>query len=102
MSTKSVAGGLLAVDQADVVMVTLNLIQTEEQVVIHTAHQKKKGVLIKKALASGHMQAMRTDHTVQNTLKYILEEPGVSSIVIGTINPTHLQENVAAIPEGAQ
>src|SRR3990167_8095339 len=76
MSTKSVAGGLLAVDQADVVMVTLNLIQTEEQVVIHTAHQKKKGVLIKKALASGHMQAMRTDHTVQNTLKYILEEPG--------------------------
>ena len=45
MSTRSVAGGLLAVEQADIVMVTLNLIQTEEQVVVHAAHQKKKGLL---------------------------------------------------------
>src|SRR3989338_2703121 len=51
MSTKTVAGGMLAVDQVDVVMVTYNPIQTEEQSVIAYAQQKNKGILIKKALA---------------------------------------------------
>lgn len=58
MSTKTVAGGILAVDHSDVVMVTYNPVQTEEQPVIAHAAQKNKGVLIKKALASGHLHTL--------------------------------------------
>ena len=30
-------------------------------------------------------------------MRFILEEPGVSSIIIGTINPKHLREVVDAV-----
>lgn len=52
MSSKTIAGGLATVAQADVVMVTYNPIETEQQQVIADAHKNHKGVFIKKALAS--------------------------------------------------
>ena len=95
MSTKTVEGGLLTVAQADVVMVTYNPIETKEQPVIASAHRLNKGVLIKKALASGHIDKLsQEENPVEKSIQFILKEPGVSSIVIGTLNCKHLAEAV--------
>lgn len=94
MSTKTIDGGLLAVDHSDVVMVTYNPAHTVEQSVIAHAKQKNKGVFIKKALSSGHLQKIAGDHPIQTAMQFIFREPGVSSIILGTLNPAHLKYNV--------
>jgi len=96
MSTKTVAGGLLAVDHADVVMVTYYPGYADELPVIEHARKKRKGILIKKALASGHLQQIATENPVAASMRFIFSEPGVTSVVVGTINPEHLRENVRA------
>lgn len=98
MSTKTVAGGLLAVRHCDVVMVTYNLSSAAELPVIRQAGQAGKGVLIKKGLLSGHLQKIQATAAdpVAASMRLLLSEPGVSSVVIGTLNPAHLQANVAA------
>lgn len=96
MSTKTVAGGLLAVEHADVVMVTYYPGYTDELPVITHARKNRKGVLIKKALASGHLQQIATENPVAVSMKFIFAEPGVTSVVVGTINTDHLRENARA------
>ena len=93
MSTKTVAGGILAVDQSDVVMVTYNPQSVEERPVIQHAKEKNKGIFIKKAFASGHLVASNED-AVLEALKFIFAEPGVTSVILGTLNPWHLIHNV--------
>lgn len=88
MSTKTIAGGLLAADQADVIMVSYNPTHTEEREVLRHAHQQQKGILIKKALASGHVTS------ASQALEFVLQEPGISSIIVGTLNALHLESNV--------
>jgi aryl-alcohol dehydrogenase-like predicted oxidoreductase len=95
MSTKTVAGGLRAVECCDLVMATYNLRQREELPVIRAAHAAGKGALIKKGLLSGYLDGAESD-PVRAALQLIYAEPGVSSVVIGTLNPAHLQANVAA------
>lgn len=95
MSTKTVAGGLLAVELAEVVMVTYHPDYLHEQAVIRAAHQQQKGVLIKKALASGHLQRSPRD-----CIDFALAEPGVTSVIVGTINAAHLRENVVTVKRG--
>ncbi len=94
MSTKTIEGGLLAVEHADIVMVTYNPIQKEEQSVIAHAYQKNKGVFIKKAFASGHLQKIAEDDPVQVAMDFIFREPGVTSVITGTLNQTHLKHTV--------
>lgn len=98
-SGKTVDGGLLAAERSDVVMVTCNPGYVEEIPVIARARQLNRGVLIKKAFNSGHaVAANTTDSTnedqVTRNLRFIFQQPGVSSVIVGTINPTHLQQNV--------
>ncbi len=93
MSTKTIEGGLLAAEQSDVVMVTYNPTHTIEQSVIAYAHQKNKGILIKKALASGHLKKIADDDAVQTAMQFIFQEPGISAIILGTLNKTHLKHN---------
>lgn len=97
MSTKTVEGGLLAVDLADVVMVTLNPIQTDDQAVIAHAHEKGKGVFIKKALASGHLDKIAASDPVQCAMDFVFKCEGVSSVILGTLNKGHLRHNIQAI-----
>ena len=96
MSTKTAAGGLRAVECCDLVMATYNLRQREELPVIRAAHAAGKGVLIKKGLLSGYLSDLTEVDPVRAALQLLYAEPGVSSIVIGTLNPNHLQANVAA------
>ncbi|MEJ6679823.1 MAG: aldo/keto reductase, partial [OM182 bacterium] len=53
MSTKTLEGGLRAVETLDLVMATYNPSYTNDAPVIAAAHAANKGVLIKKALNSG-------------------------------------------------
>lgn len=141
MSSKTLEGGLLTAKYADAVMVTYNPRQREELAVIEACQRQGKGVLIKKALASGHLtqvtvaerqlneqrpneqqpndqqfdepencterhddpeQNRDADHhpnkaqdAVQASLNLVLNQPGVSSAIIGTINPQHMRDNVS-------
>ena len=94
MSTKTVAGGKLAVDLTDAVMATYNTGYQDEKAVLEYAHQHKKGLLIKKALSSGHLS---NPLTVDDQFEFIFNQPGISSIITGTINQTHLKQNAQAI-----
>jgi aryl-alcohol dehydrogenase-like predicted oxidoreductase len=91
ISHKSVAGGELAIARCDVVMATLNPEYREEVGLIARARTRGVGVLIKKAFSSGHAG---DPDARRRSLELCIGTPGVSSIVIGTIDPRHLAENV--------
>ncbi len=93
MSTKTLVGGLLATVDTDIVMVTCNPAHQEELPVLRAADLRSRGVLIKKALQSGHIEA----GGVEEAMKFIFAQPGVSSVVVGTITPDHLRSNVEAV-----
>lgn len=94
MSTKTVEGGLLALEKSDVVMATYNLQETHDLPVFERAAQLGKAMLVKKAFASGHLNSLEE---IAETFKQIYALPAVSSIVIGTCNPKHLKENILLI-----
>lgn len=100
VSTKTPAGARLAVESgAGVIMVTLNPTHTSDLPAIELAHERGVGVLVKKALVSGHVSSASDGPTPALTpeacLDFALSVPGVSSAVVGTINPEHLRHNVA-------
>lgn len=94
-SGKTVAGGLRMLNCVDVLMVTYNPTQREEGVVIAAAAEAGKGVLVKKALASGHAADPAA------ALAEAAALPGVSSIVIGTLSRDNLRRNAQAVTAGA-
>ncbi|HIA59332.1 MAG TPA: aldo/keto reductase [Gammaproteobacteria bacterium] len=96
MSTKSLHGGLKAVELSDLVMVTYNPSTTDDAEVIRYANSLNKGVLIKKALNSGHVATVG-ENSIDNKLKFALTPAGVSSVIVGTISPEHLRENVESV-----
>lgn len=94
MSSKTIAGGMLSVDLSDVTMVTYNPTYQDEKIIIDYAAEKQKGILIKKAFVSGHLQEIENANPVKHALQLCLAEPAVSSVIVGTINPAHLLENI--------
>ena len=99
MSTKTVEGGLAAAQQADVVMLTYNPGQREEEPVLEACARHQTGALIKKALASGHLAAdpaQQQIKSVQASLDLIFAHPGTTAAIIGTISESHLESNVLA------
>jgi aryl-alcohol dehydrogenase-like predicted oxidoreductase len=91
MSTKTAAGGEAAARCSDGVMVTYNPDYTAEQSVLDYCAQAHKGVLIKKAFASGHAADPAA------SLRFVLGHAAVTSVIVGTITPEHLHQNVAAV-----
>ncbi|MEE8057916.1 MAG: aldo/keto reductase [Pseudomonadales bacterium] len=96
VSTKTVDGGLLAAEKTDAVMVTYNLDYSDEEAVIHYCEQNQKGLLIKKVFASGHL-CQESEDPIQKSMDFIFSHAGVSSAIVGTINPNHLRSNVTAV-----
>jgi len=90
-STKNVAAGLMAVEHCDLVMITLNPADQSQRPVLAAARNAGKGILIKKPLDSGH------HGDVGAALAGLVREPGVGSVVVGTIDPGHLAENCTAV-----
>jgi aryl-alcohol dehydrogenase-like predicted oxidoreductase len=96
VSTKSVAGGIAAAECCDVVMLTYNLGHQEELPVLDACARLGKGALIKKALASGHLEPS-SENPVQASMDLVFGHPGTSAAIVGTITPAHLQANVVAV-----
>ncbi|SEL05102.1 Predicted oxidoreductase [Atopomonas hussainii] len=93
-SGKTLAGGIAALQDGDCAMVTFNLNEQGEQGVLDYAAAHHKGILIKKALASGHVCLQDGQDPVQASFELILRQPSVSSVIVGTITPAHLSHNV--------
>jgi aryl-alcohol dehydrogenase-like predicted oxidoreductase len=90
ISHKTVAGAERAIELGcDVIMATLSLSEQSEAPIIAAAGRAGCGVLIKKPLASGHAGTA--------SLQFVAAQPGVSSLIVGTINPAHLRENAAVL-----
>lgn len=83
-STKTIDGGLKALQDLDLVMATPEQIPLFDYALRH-----KKGVVLKKILGSGHKP-------VEDSMKAAFAHPGVDSAIIGTITPQHLREDVQA------
>jgi len=94
MSSKTVEGGCWVVENCDVVMATANLEYDDERPVLELAEKLNKGVIIKKGLQSGHADKASGGSGVEKAFRHILSLPGVSSMIVGTINKHHLQHNV--------
>ena len=90
VSTKTVDGGLAAIEKSDIVMITYHAQYRDEEIVLDHAHQLGKGILIKKAFASGHLKQSE----IEQSLQLIFSHPAKCAAVIGTINPVHLRANV--------
>ena len=92
ISHKSPAGARAALEQqADVIMATLNPTNTSETKVIEQAGKQRCGVLVKKALAGGR--------AAPQALHLAARHPGVSSVVVGTLNPEHLESNAGIVAD---
>ena len=90
LSGKTAEGIVAAVrSSVDVVMATVYPGYDAELPAIATAHAAGLGVLIKKAMHSGHASPA--------ALLDVAKIPGVSCIVTGTINPEHLAANAEMI-----
>ncbi len=93
MSSKTLEGGLRAVEEMDLVMVACNPDYRDELPLLAVAAELDKGVLIKKGLQSGHMQS------VEEAMRFVFSQPGVSSMIVGTINPRHLADNAKLLAD---
>jgi aryl-alcohol dehydrogenase-like predicted oxidoreductase len=102
LSGKTVDGGLAALPVCDLLMVTYNLSERDQAPLLDACAESGKGVLIKKALASGHLDRLPDDANppgedpVVTSMKFVLGHPGTTAAVIGTITPEHLRSNVEA------
>ena len=90
-STKTAAGGLKTLETMDVAMAAYTAEYTAERPVLDYAAAHNKGVIVKKALASGHSA------NIEEALAFATAHPGVSAVMTGTINPAHLRQNAQAL-----
>ncbi|MES2821008.1 MAG: aldo/keto reductase [Pseudomonadota bacterium] len=95
-SGKTPEGGLLALERGDCAMVTYNLDEQTERPVLDRAAALGKGILVKKALASGHLRLAPGTDPVRASFELVFSHPGVASAIVGTIDPLHLSHNVSA------
>lgn len=98
LSGKTIDGGRLALEQgADCLMITLNPSQQDERPLVDDADAYGAGILIKKAFGSGHITA-----SIADIFSSLFSHPNITSAIIGTINPVHLQNNCLALPKEIQ
>src|SRR5690606_25164398 len=95
---------------ADVLMLAYNPRDTADGEGIDEARRRGVGVVVKKALLSGHLGELSRlapgdleaagGDPVEACLRFVLSGErgrGVSSVVVGTTNPGHLRHNAAAM-----
>ena len=66
---------------ADCLMITLNPEQSDEKPLIDEAKNNGAGLLVKKALGSGHLTA-----SIPSIFKDLFAHPSITSAIIGTIS----------------
>lgn len=90
-SGKDASGTARALDVCDVFMITLNEEDQTQASLIKLCEARNRGVVIKKALTSGHSR------DPASALRFVSQYPGVTSTIVGTINPVHLTDNIQAV-----
>ena len=93
VSVYTIAGGRRAVELTDAVMVAYNRNYLAEKVTIDNARTHGKAVLIKKGLASGHLGPIGI---FEENIRFVLETPGVTSLVFGSITSANILINIRA------
>ncbi len=88
LSGKTVEGARRSLSWADVIMVEYHLSDRSHEEVIAEAAAQGRGVVVKKGLASGHLDAGAA-------VRFVLANRQVSSLIIGGFNPDHIRQNVA-------
>ncbi len=87
LSAKTVQGARAALGWADAIMVEYHLQDRSHAGVIAEAARADVGVLIKKGLASGRLNPTEA-------IRFVLETPGVSSLLVGGLSIDHLRHNI--------
>ena len=95
-STYTIEGGRRAVDLCDAVMVAYNRAYTGERAVIDHARANRKMVFVKKGLASGHIGNLGD---VSENIRFILDTPGVTTLVFGSLDPDNIRANARALTQ---
>ena len=95
MSVKTLEGGLLAAQHSEVLMVEYSMENTVMAEVLTRCQQLNCGVLIKKALANGHL-LYDANVEVKQCLEFVFNHKAVDCVVSGTLDPNHLHTNVTA------
>jgi predicted aldo/keto reductase-like oxidoreductase len=74
-------------------MVAYNQAEPAGKEVIDYARARGKAVLIKKGLASGHVDALGG---LNENIRFILETPGVTALVFGSLSAQNILNNIKA------
>lgn len=100
-SPASLAAGIQTVQRCQVAMLELSPAESRHRTAITEAATTGCGILIKKALASGHLTTAAPSGTtpaapdpVQAALRFVLGHAAVNAVVIGTTSPRHLRQAV--------
>lgn len=99
-STMTVEGGLFAAEHCDLLMVAFNYGFHEQVPVIEAAARNGCGITLKKVFYSGQLpdpSQLQGESPAAYCLKSALALPGHPVVIVGTITPAHLAENVGAI-----
>lgn len=87
ISAKSQAGIFEACRTLDVVMAPLSQKEPSLAQALGKAHEAGLGVMTIKGLSSGHLEA-------RPAIEFVLRQPFINTLVLGTIDPAHLREAV--------
>jgi aryl-alcohol dehydrogenase-like predicted oxidoreductase len=87
ISAKTEAGVGEACRALDVVMAPFSQKETALAQALSEAHDAGLGILAIKGLFSGHLEA-------RAAIEFVLRQPFIDALVVGTINPAHLKEAV--------
>ncbi|PCI56870.1 MAG: aldo/keto reductase [Alphaproteobacteria bacterium] len=87
-STKTAQGGIKTLELMDLCMATYTPDYTDEKPVLDYAQKHNKGVILKKVLSSGH------NTNIKDALRFAFDHKGTSGVIIGTITPKHLEQNI--------
>lgn len=92
ISAKTEAGIFEAARSLDVVMAPFSQKESGLASALAAAHDRGAGVLAIKGLFSGHLEA-------RAAIEYVLRQEFIDALIVGTINPAHLADAVAAARE---
>ncbi len=89
VSAKTDEAARSAMDWADLLMIDYSPQDASHEAVMEEAHRRGIGVIAKKGLGSGHLNA-------EAAIKFVLANQHVSSLLVGSLNLEHIRQNVLA------
>jgi aryl-alcohol dehydrogenase-like predicted oxidoreductase len=89
LSGKTIEGARAALAWADAIMIEYHLQDRSHEPVLGEAAAAGVGVVVKKPLASGHLDPPAA-------IRFVLADPAVASVVVGTLSLDHMRANLVA------